>query len=170
MALGDSGRNNKIILIVVLIAVLGIFGLSFLSDESDRDNSDSIIRYNYEITLAKNFFISQSQYYAAGIGNNYAIVEYAVVNDSYEEGVMTGISTSAMTLIADNVTYWHIPETICHPKYNNVKVGIGGKTNSVRVFEIPDSVAIEDISLDVRYFHEYSTPDPAVMRDVSIIV
>lgn len=147
-----------VVIVIVLIAIVAVAG---------SDDDDNKVRYNYEIELTKSFVTGSGYTEAADAGEQYAIVTWTVANDSYSDGFNTNGWVFEPKIVVNGVTYaWSSWETVSYPGYALKEIKEGYSDSFVYVYEIPDTVTLSDMTMEIDFSYSYGQPHMG--RDTSL--
>lgn len=157
--------SKKVIL--ALVAVVVIIGIAAIAIGGSDKTPDA--RYNYELSLTDSFTsISSGSLYEADEGKQYLVVKYMVYNDSYKDGISTNDWIWVWKATAGGLTYSCTLDEALYPGHQTVTVAEGGHGGSVELFEIPDDITLDDITISQEY--TWTNNPPVFQLDTTIQV
>lgn len=156
--------------IIGIVAVVVVIALVAVAVGGGSSSSEPDARYNYKVELADHFSWTGSSggVYAEkpDAGMQYAIITYKVINDKTDK-ISTNLLTWEWKITVNSVSYTSDFDTYSHPGYNLVDVLKGGEATQVIVFQIPDTVALKDVSVSNSYHEIFG---PSLKLDTTITV
>lgn len=146
-------------IVIVLVAIVAV--------AASGDDDDDKVRYNYEIELTKSFVTGSGYTETADAGEQYAIVTWTVANDSYSSGFTNNVIIFYAALVVNGISYHTSSvETYLYPGYAQIEIAEGHTASFVYVYEIPDTIAVSDITMDPDY--NVLGTEPNMERDTSL--
>lgn len=147
---------------MVVIAIIAIAAVAMGGGDKSPD-----VRYNYEAELSDSFLTSTGTFQTASDGYQYLVVVYTVYNDKWSDGITTNDIIWQWKATANGVSYSSTVIGYLHPDYQLVTVEKSGHATSAEVFEVPDTLAMSDITISQDY-KDFTTPK--IERDESISI
>ncbi len=160
--------SKKVIIgVVVVIAIIAVAAVA-MGGGSSEQKAD--VRYNYTTELVDSFDTTVSgSVQTAPEGSQYLLVKVKVANDSWSNGVTTNdIIWAWKATTTSGVSYSSSVVGYLHPAYQLITVEKGGVGTTIHVFEIPDTLALSDLTITQTYDDIGS--DPRMERDESISI
>ena len=160
--------SKKVIIgAVVVIAIIAIAAVA-VGGGSSEQRAD--VRYNYTTELVDSFDTTVSgSVQKAPEGSQYLLVKVKVANDSWSNGVTTNdIIWEWKVTTSSGVSYSSSVVGYLHPAYQLITVEKGGVGMPIHVFEIPDPLALSDLTITQTYDDIGS--DPKMERDEGLTV
>ncbi len=160
-----ASRTVKVIgaIVVVVVIIVAIAAVVVVMSDDDKGGK---VRYDYEIEIVDSFYDGTFNETPSS-GNQFAIVTFTVVNDSYEDGFDTNMTIFDVDLKVGSTTYPTSFYTFLHPGYLLTDIMVGETASFVYVYEVPSGTTVSSISVEMSYIWTFDPP--TMERDRSLM-
>ena len=155
--------NTEIIVfgaIGVLAIISAVMFIGNLADTSDTPSTPTrnVVEYDYEYYSVPSFTSDFGYVYTPDPGYKYVIVKIRAHNVNFEE-FKTDYIAWEWEIVYNGTVHSTTFEMFSHPDYQAPSLLPGGSADLVRVFTIPNNVAVEDVKFRSSYLSLYGNPN-----------